>query len=202
MHSGRARCRSRHLQPQHGDGGAAHAGGALAGEVSDVAASTPTRETTFVPRPRDRDKKWNHARPRRNRAGDFSDDGRFARSRVPGLDDGPVSASNAESFASTRIRYTGTIRSLRRDRAKKRIRARRVRSARAQLLSRGRLSSGCPLRMEASKTAAVIPAYNEEKHIGDVVRRTRQKLDDVLVVDDGSREKTAKRRAERGGEGG
>ena len=52
--------------------------------------------------------------------------------------------------------------------------------------------------MEASKTAAVIPAYNEEKHIGDVVRRTRQKLDDVLVVDDGSRDKTADRAREAG----
>src|ERR1700693_6005219 len=45
--------------------------------------------------------------------------------------------------------------------------------------------------MDKSKIAAVIPAYNEEKHIGDVVRRTRQKLDDVLVVDDGSVDKTA-----------
>src|SRR5947199_7916769 len=54
--------------------------------------------------------------------------------------------------------------------------------------------------MEASKTAAVIPAYNEEKHIGDVVRRTRQKLDDVLVVDDGSRDKTAERASEAGAE--
>ena len=34
--------------------------------------------------------------------------------------------------------------------------------------------------MDKPKIAAVIPAYNEEKHIGDVVRRTRQKLDDVL----------------------
>jgi glycosyltransferase involved in cell wall biosynthesis len=41
------------------------------------------------------------------------------------------------------------------------------------------------------RIAAVIPAYNEEKHIGDVVRRTRQQLDDVLVVDDGSQDKTA-----------
>jgi glycosyltransferase involved in cell wall biosynthesis len=54
--------------------------------------------------------------------------------------------------------------------------------------------------MEASKTAAVIPAYNEEKHIGDVVRRTRQKLDDVLVVDDGSGDKTAERAREVGAE--
>jgi glycosyltransferase involved in cell wall biosynthesis len=54
--------------------------------------------------------------------------------------------------------------------------------------------------MEASKTAAIIPAYNEEKHIGDVVRRTRQKLDDVLVVDDGSGDKTADRVREAGAE--
>jgi glycosyltransferase involved in cell wall biosynthesis len=42
-----------------------------------------------------------------------------------------------------------------------------------------------------AKIAAVIPAYNEEKHIGDVVRRARQQLDHVLVVDDGSQDKTA-----------
>jgi glycosyltransferase involved in cell wall biosynthesis len=51
-----------------------------------------------------------------------------------------------------------------------------------------------------TKIAAVIPAYNEEKHIGDVVRRTRQKLDDVLVVDDGSADGTAARARESGGE--
>lgn len=45
--------------------------------------------------------------------------------------------------------------------------------------------------MNKPSIAAVIPAYNEEKHIGDVVRRTRQQLDDVLVVDDGSQDKTA-----------
>src|SRR5213082_4185865 len=44
--------------------------------------------------------------------------------------------------------------------------------------------------MDRQSIAAVIPAYNEEKHIGDVVRRTRQQLDDVLVVDDGSADKT------------
>ena len=49
-----------------------------------------------------------------------------------------------------------------------------------------------------SRTAAVIPAYNEEKHIGDVVRRTRQMLDDVLVVDDGSADTTAERAREAG----
>jgi glycosyltransferase involved in cell wall biosynthesis len=54
--------------------------------------------------------------------------------------------------------------------------------------------------MEKSKVAAVIPAYNEEKHIGDVVRRTRQQLDNVLVVDDGSADKTADRAREAGAE--
>ena len=42
-----------------------------------------------------------------------------------------------------------------------------------------------------AKIAAVIPAYNEEKHIGGVVRRTRRQLGDVLVVDDGSQDETA-----------
>jgi glycosyltransferase involved in cell wall biosynthesis len=48
------------------------------------------------------------------------------------------------------------------------------------------------------RCAAVIPAYNEEKHIGEVVRRTRQQLDDVLVVDDGSADKTAESAREAG----
>ena len=51
-----------------------------------------------------------------------------------------------------------------------------------------------------SKVAAVIPGFNEEKHIGDVVRRTRQQLDHVLVVDDGSADKTADRAREAGAE--
>jgi glycosyltransferase involved in cell wall biosynthesis len=42
-----------------------------------------------------------------------------------------------------------------------------------------------------SKTAAVIPAYHEEKHVGEVVLRTRAQLQHVLVVDDGSTDKTA-----------
>src|SRR5215469_12802010 len=51
-----------------------------------------------------------------------------------------------------------------------------------------------------SQTAAVIPAYQDEKHIGDIVRRTRQRLDYVLVVDDGSSDKTARRAREAGAE--
>jgi len=48
--------------------------------------------------------------------------------------------------------------------------------------------------------AAVIPAYREEKHIGDIVRRTRLQLDHVLVVDDGSDDQTARRARDAGAE--
>ena len=41
------------------------------------------------------------------------------------------------------------------------------------------------------KTAAIIPAYREEQHIRDIVRRTRQQLDHVVVIDDGSGDNTA-----------
>lgn len=50
------------------------------------------------------------------------------------------------------------------------------------------------------KVAAVIPAYREEKHIGEVVLRTRAQLDHVLVVDDGSMDKTAERARAAGAE--
>jgi glycosyltransferase involved in cell wall biosynthesis len=39
--------------------------------------------------------------------------------------------------------------------------------------------------------AAIIPAYLEEKHIADVVRRTLKQLANVVVVDDGSADATA-----------
>src|SRR4029077_3021426 len=51
-----------------------------------------------------------------------------------------------------------------------------------------------------SQTAAVIPAYQDEKHIGDIVSRTRKQLDHVLVVDDGSSDQTAQRAREAGAE--
>ena len=54
--------------------------------------------------------------------------------------------------------------------------------------------------MDRQSLAAVIPAYNEEKYIADVARRTRQQLDNVLVVDDGSVDKTADRAREGGAE--
>src|ERR1700751_2128786 len=51
-----------------------------------------------------------------------------------------------------------------------------------------------------SQTAAVIPAYQDEKHIGDIARRTRQRLDHVLVVDDGLTDQTAQLAREAGAE--
>jgi glycosyltransferase involved in cell wall biosynthesis len=55
-----------------------------------------------------------------------------------------------------------------------------------------------PRTQDRQSVAAVIPAFNEEKHIGDVVRRTREQLDNVLVVDDGSSDATAARAGEAG----
>ncbi|HEY4255825.1 MAG TPA: glycosyltransferase family 2 protein [Candidatus Udaeobacter sp.] len=51
-----------------------------------------------------------------------------------------------------------------------------------------------------SRIAAVIPAYQDEKHIGDIVSRTRQRLDRVLVIDDGSSDQTAHCAREAGAE--
>src|SRR5256885_9325253 len=51
-----------------------------------------------------------------------------------------------------------------------------------------------------SQAAAVIPAYQDEKHIGDIVRRTRERLDHILVIDDGSSDQTAHRAREAGAE--
>src|SRR4051812_5905135 len=50
------------------------------------------------------------------------------------------------------------------------------------------------------RTAAVIPAYQDEKHIGDIARRTRERLDHVVVVDDGSTDHTAERARKAGAE--
>jgi glycosyltransferase involved in cell wall biosynthesis len=41
------------------------------------------------------------------------------------------------------------------------------------------------------KVAAAIPAFNEEKYIGTIVLKTRQYVDEVIVVDDGSSDQTA-----------
>ena len=46
--------------------------------------------------------------------------------------------------------------------------------------------------------AAIIPAFNEEKNIAEVVARTKKLIDSVVVVDDGSSDRTAQL-AEKGG---
>ncbi len=51
-----------------------------------------------------------------------------------------------------------------------------------------------------SQTAAVIPAYQDENHIGGIARRTRERLDHVVVVDDGSTDRTGERAREAGAE--
>lgn len=45
--------------------------------------------------------------------------------------------------------------------------------------------------IDRKTVAALIPAYLEEKHIADVVRRSLDQLDNVLVIDDGSADATA-----------
>lgn len=47
--------------------------------------------------------------------------------------------------------------------------------------------------MNSPSIAAVIPAYQEEKHVGEVAKRARTQLEHVLVVDDGSSDATADR---------
>ena len=42
------------------------------------------------------------------------------------------------------------------------------------------------------KTAAIIPAFNEEKTIGEVVLKAKKYADEIIVIDDGSRDKTFK----------
>lgn len=43
------------------------------------------------------------------------------------------------------------------------------------------------------KVAVVIPCYNESAHIGELVRKVRERIGDVLVVDDGSKDETSAR---------
>ncbi len=44
--------------------------------------------------------------------------------------------------------------------------------------------------MEIRNIWAVIPAYNEEKDIAVIIKKTKKYVDKVVVVDDGSRDKT------------
>lgn len=49
-----------------------------------------------------------------------------------------------------------------------------------------------PTRKNRRRIIAGIPAYNEAKHIGDVVFEALRHVDEVIVVDDGSRDDTAR----------
>lgn len=42
-----------------------------------------------------------------------------------------------------------------------------------------------------AKICAVIPAYNEEAHLGSVIEKTKKYTIDIIVIDDGSTDKTA-----------
>ncbi len=44
---------------------------------------------------------------------------------------------------------------------------------------------------DSTKVCAIIPAYNEEDTIASVVKETREYVDDVFVIDDGSTDNTA-----------
>lgn len=48
------------------------------------------------------------------------------------------------------------------------------------------------------RTVAVVPAYNEAETVGSVVERTRESVDRVVVVDDGSTDRTAEVARDRG----
>lgn len=54
--------------------------------------------------------------------------------------------------------------------------------------------------VDRRNVAALIPAFREARHIGEVVRRARRQLDTVLVVDDGSPDETAEKAREAGAE--
>ena len=40
------------------------------------------------------------------------------------------------------------------------------------------------------RVIAIIPAYNEEETIGDVIKETKKYVDDVIVINDGSTDRT------------
>ena len=52
--------------------------------------------------------------------------------------------------------------------------------------------------MKAEKVWAVIPAYNEGKNISGIIRKTSQYVENILVVDDGSRDNTKEAAEEAG----
>ena len=52
--------------------------------------------------------------------------------------------------------------------------------------------------MKINNIWAVIPAYNEQKNIGSIIKKTKKYMNNIIVVDDGSTDKT-KETAEKSG---
>lgn len=57
-----------------------------------------------------------------------------------------------------------------------------------------------PPPFDPAKVAVLVPAYCEASHIGEVIRRVREQLPAVLVIDDGSPDETADRARKAGAE--
>ena len=57
-----------------------------------------------------------------------------------------------------------------------------------------------PVSSAHPKVIAAIPCYNENQFIGSVVTNAKEFVDQVLVVDDGSTDETAKLASAAGGE--
>lgn len=57
-----------------------------------------------------------------------------------------------------------------------------------------------PSRIDRTNVAVLIPAYFEENHIGPVAKRACEQLDTVLVIDDGSTDRTSDEARKNGAE--
>ena len=62
------------------------------------------------------------------------------------------------------------------------------------------ISGAKPIREIQNMVVAIVPAFNEEKTIGEVMGSLRPFVDKIIVVDDGSRDATAIRAREAGAE--
>jgi len=55
-----------------------------------------------------------------------------------------------------------------------------------------------PNRVASPSISAIIPAFNEEKTVGEIVSKTLRYVDEVIVIDDGSTDDTGVKAAEAG----
>ena len=53
------------------------------------------------------------------------------------------------------------------------------------------INSGAEMTEKQEKILALLPAYNEEKHLKSVLEQVKPRIADILVVDDGSKDATA-----------